>query len=147
MGFMSKIKNILFEEEEIEEPVKKEEIVEKPIVKKEVVKEEEIDFDYQRPVETKATHSVDDLSERELFKSESTFKFPAFDEEEFEKTMPKTRSTNVLSYEKKKEKPKRPEYSRYDRVETPIVEKKKFKPSPIISPVYGILDKTINQKI
>ena len=60
MGFMSKIKNILFEEEEIEEPVKKEEIVEKPIVKKEVVKEEVMDFDYQRPVETKATHSVDD---------------------------------------------------------------------------------------
>lgn len=142
MGFMSKIKNILFEEEEIEEPVYKEEVVEKPIVKREVVKKEVEDInEYQRPKETRPVEPIEDLSDRELFKSESTFKFPAFDEEEFEKTMPKTRSTNVLAYEKKKEKPKRPEYSRYERVETPVVEKKKFKPSPIISPVYGILDK------
>ena len=42
--------------------------------------------------------------------------------------------------EKKKEKPRRSEYSIYGRVEAPV-EKKKFKPSPIISPVYGILDK------
>jgi len=139
MGFMSKIKNILFEEEEIEEPVK-EEVVEKPVIKKEIVKEEREEFDYQPQKETKPVSLVDDLSERELFKSESTFKFPAFDEEEFEKTMPKTRSTNVLSYEKKKEKPRRNDYSIYGRVE-PTQEKKKFKPSPIISPVYGILDK------
>lgn len=142
MGFMNKIKNILFEEEEIEEPVKKEVVVE-PTPKKEVIKKEEVeDFEVSYPKESKPIEPVEDLSERELFKSESTFKFPAFDEEEFEKTMPKTRSTNVLAYEKKKEKPRRPEYSRYDRVDTPEVkEKKKFKPSPIISPVYGILDK------
>lgn len=142
MGFMSKIKNILFEEEEIEEPVKKEVVVETP-VKKEVIKKEVVDdYDYQRPKETKPVEAVEDLSERELFKSESTFKFPAFDEEEFEKTMPKTRTTNVLAYEKKKERPKRVEYSRYERPEVvETKEKKKFKPSPIISPVYGILDK------
>ena len=39
MGFMSKIKNILFEEEEIEEPVK-EEVVAEPVTKKEVIKRE-----------------------------------------------------------------------------------------------------------
>lgn len=141
MGFMSKIKNILFEEEEIEEPVYKEEVVEKPVIKREApVRDEEV-LEYQRPKEVKPVESVEELSDRELFKSESTFKFPAFDEEEFEKTMPKPRPTNVMAYEKKKEKPKRPEYSRYERVESPVVEKKKFKPSPIISPVYGILDK------
>lgn len=143
MGFMSKIKNILFEEEEIEEPIKKEEVVEKPVVKKEVM-EREIDdtVEYVKPKEEKVAHPVEELSDRELFKSESTFKFPAFDEEEFEKTMPKVRPTNVMAYEKKKEKPRRVEYNRYERTETvPVVEKKKFKPSPIISPVYGILDK------
>lgn len=142
MGFMSKIKNILFEEEEIEEPIKKEEVEEKAVTKKEIIKREvEEVFEYQPPKEEKIAHPVEDLSERELFKSESTFKFPAFDEEEFEQTMPKTRSTNVLAYEKKKEKQRRPEYSRYERSESMPVEKKKFKPSPIISPVYGILDK------
>jgi len=45
MGFMSKIKNILFEEEEIEEVVK-EEVVEKPVVKKEIVKENIESFSY-----------------------------------------------------------------------------------------------------
>jgi len=139
MGFMSKIKNILFEEEEIEEVVK-EEVVEKPVVKKEIVKENIESFSYTPEKNVETASSVEDLSERELFKSESTFKFPAFDEEEFEKTMPKTRNTNVLAYEKKKEKPKSPVYGRYERIET-SVEKKKFKPSPIISPVYGILDK------
>jgi len=141
MGFMSKIKNILFEEEEIEEPIKKEEVVEEA-PKKEVIKREiEEDFEYKKPRESKPVEAVEDLSDRELFKSESTFKFPAFDEEEFEQTMPKPRPTNVLAYEKKKEKPRR-EYSRYERVEpTQVIEKKKFKPSPIISPVYGILDK------
>lgn len=141
MGFISKIKNILFEEEEvIEEPVKSvEKKIEEP--KEEVVKreipEERV---YEQPKESKPIESVEDLSDRELFKSESTFKFPAFDEEEFEKTMPKTRTTNVLAYEKKKERPKRVEYSRYERTEV-VEPKKKFKPSPIISPVYGVLDK------
>lgn len=142
MGFMSKIKNILFEEEEIEEPVKKEEVVEKAVTKKEVIKREvEDNFEYQPQREEPVVHQMEDLSERELFKSESTFKFPAFDEEEFEQTMPKPRATNVMAYEKKKEKPRSSVYGRYERTETVPVEKKKFKPSPIISPVYGILDK------
>ncbi len=142
MGFMSKIKSILFEEEEIEDTVVKEEVVEHPVIKKEVIKKEiEDTMEIPKQKEERPTHSVEDLSERELFKSESTFKFPAFDEEEFEQTMPKTRPTNVLAYEKKKEKPRSSVYGRYERTETVPVEKKKFKPSPIISPVYGILDK------
>ena len=46
-----------------------------------------------------------------------------------------------MAKEKPVKKPeKRIEYPRYERIERPE-EKKKFKPSPIISPVYGILDK------
>jgi len=144
---MSKKKNILFEEEEIEEPIKKEVVEEVAPTQKEVFKREveepvvSSSKEFREVKEVKSNQSVEDLSERELFKSESTFKFPAFDEAEFEQTMPKTRPTNIMAYEKKKEKPRRVEYSRYERTETVPQERKKFKPSPIISPVYGILDK------
>ena len=49
--------------------------------------------------------------------------------------------TNVLEYEKKKKTERKFDLGRYERIETrEVVEKKKFKPSPIISPVYGILN-------
>ena len=47
-----------------------------------------------------------------------------------------------MEYEKKKqEKEKKVEYKRPERKEEEKTPKAKFKPSPIISPVYGILDK------
>lgn len=144
MGFISKIKNILFEEEIIEEPIKKEEIKER--VSSKVVEPENKPhlFDLEDDlaiVEEPKRVTLEEESERDIFKSERTFNFPVFDEEEFENTVPKMRSTNVLAKEKPIKKPeKRIEYPRYERVERPE-EKKKFKPSPIISPVYGILDK------
>lgn len=50
-------------------------------------------------------------------------------------------TTNVLEYEKKRKVEKKYDLGRYERIErTETVEKKKFKPSPIISPVYGILN-------
>ena len=50
-------------------------------------------------------------------------------------------STNVLEYERKKKMEKRYDMGSFTKVErTEVVEKKKFKPSPIISPVYGILN-------
>ena len=53
----------------------------------------------------------------------------------------KKTTTNVLEYEKKKKIEKKFDFGRYERTETKeVVEKKKFKPSPIISPVYGILN-------
>lgn len=144
MGFISKIKNILFEEEVIEEPVIKEEIKEK--VPSKIVEPENkprlFDLEEELPIIEEPKRVVlEEDSERDLFKSERTFNFPLFDEEEFENTVPKMRSTNVLAKEKPVKKPeKRVEYPRYERIERPE-EKKKFKPSPIISPVYGILDK------
>ena len=89
------------------------------------------------------------VNERELFKSDNTSPFLDFDEEEFSssysrpvvqklKTKP---TTNVLEYEKKKKIEKKYDFGRYERTETrEVVEKKKFRPSPIISPVYGILN-------
>lgn len=153
MGFISKIKNILFEEEIIEEPVK-EEVKEKFTVKESEPKQRLFDLENDLPIveekkmeePKRESFSLEEDSERDLFKSERTFNFPLFDEEEFESTLPKMRSTNVLAKEKPIKKPeKRIEYPRYEKIERPE-EKRKFKPSPIISPVYGILDKDYSKE-
>ena len=116
MGLFDKVKSILFEEEEVEEvetPKKKEEVIEnnndedidiKPLPDVSVeVKPREAHFERVIPEEK----PQQEFSERDLFRSESTFKFPAFDEEEFEESMPRPnvveekRSSNVLDYERR----------------------------------------------
>lgn len=156
MGLFKKVKEILFDEEEYTEQIKitpemrNEEtpIKEEPVVepKKEVVK----------PVEKIPEPVKEEVSERELFKSDSTFPFFDFDEEEFDKQMPtkapeksivpEKRQSNVFEYERKKKIEKRTDYGRYEKTEiTETVERKKFKPSPIISPVYGILNQNYDK--
>ena len=171
MGLFSKIKDILFEDEEAEEKevTKKEEKKEakvaepiKPIAEK-IEPQKRVDRvaeAYPREpsrssisnsnnssvaVEnTKSSYNT--VNERELFKSDNTSPFLDFDEEEFSssfsrQTQKQKPTTNVLEYEKKKKIEKKYDYGRYERTETrEVVEKKKFKPSPIISPVYGILN-------
>lgn len=132
MSLVKKLKDILFEEEEVTEPIKiKEEIKEEVAVpiKEEVEKVEE------KPAQKEIN------SEREMFRSNNSFQFPEFDEEEFSSMARPRPKANVLEYERKKTIEKRTDYGRYERVETrEYTEKKKFKPSPIISPVYGILN-------
>lgn len=152
MGFFNKIKDILFEDEEVEEKVEpKKEIkkeVEKPIIEKveppKKVEEAPKEMVKESVAVKSRDNSFDTISERELFKSENTFPFPDFDEAEFSSMSRQQRqkpTTNVLEYEKKKKVEKKYDFGRYERVETrEVVEKKKFKPSPIISPVYGILN-------
>lgn len=139
MGFISKIKNILFEEEEIEVPVTK--------TKEEKVVTPVAIMDAEEKLE-KAKQTInkqESLSERELFKVDNTFNFPAFDEDEFESTLPKPKPKTVKEYPE--ERSKRAETVKHDfRIfekdrDIKSNEKKKFKPSPVISPVYGILDK------
>lgn len=145
MGLLNKIKGILFEEVEEDEVVntpKSEE--KKPIAEKiePQKKVEEVETPKVNVVKPKA--EVEQLNERELFKSDNTSPFFYFDEEEFSNMSrvqkPKP-STNVLEYERKKKMEKRYDMGSFTKVErTEVVEKKKFKPSPIISPVYGILN-------
>ena len=159
MGLLNKIKDILFEDEEVEEIEKKKDdkrIIkpqDKPIVEKvEPQKRNELE-DNTPPVreqpkttfQPKKEEMYNTVNERELFKSENTFPFPDFDEEEFSTSMSRQQRqkspTNVLEYEKKKKTERKFDLGRYERIETrEVVEKKKFKPSPIISPVYGILN-------
>ena len=128
MGLMDKVKNLFTEEVEVEEEVK-----EVPI------KKETIHVEIPAPV----TQEKEDVIEKEVPKEEKKdeFNFPFFDDADFnEATSPspireEKREIRKKRFPEKKEKPLRTSYSPQKE------EKKIFKPTPIISPVYGILDK------
>lgn len=114
MGLLDKVKNMFIEELEEDESIKKEVIqVEIPSPKVEETIKEEIE-----PVE---------------LKREEKFVFPVyFDDKDFEETEKKEESKpTVVS----------PKREAYGIKKEEKVEKKLFKPTPIISPVYGVLDK------
>ena len=133
MGVFSKLKNIFYDEEVIEEPDVELKKVDKDIKKSfEEPKIEEIKTIKEEVKEEKP--SVDKvestLNERELFRSERTFSFTELDDEE---EIPSRR--NVLSVENKNKSIER------ESVAVQLEQPKVFKPSPVISPIYGILDK------
>ncbi len=144
MGLLNKLKNALFEEEEIDI---------EPNMDKVVIKDEEIE---EPP---RIEEELQGENERDLFKAENTFKFPDFDEEEFAINYqpPKVKEIKKKSIEE--EKPKinleqskktKIKESRVSRREKTKLEEpepvKVFHPSPIISPVYGILDKNYKKE-
>ena len=147
MSLVKKLKDILFEVEDDDT---------EPIKINDDVKKEEKHYVANEPVEIKKNLSVSTAiedeedkevakeesvqSERVLFTQEKAFQFPSFDEEEFQNSISRTKqNSNVLDLERKKNSEKKNEYRSYDR-DVRTEEKKKFKPSPIISPVYGILN-------
>lgn len=122
MGFLDKLKDIFYEEEEMDGTHKKELKEEK--IEKEEIKEEVKEEPKKDPAFV--------ISERDLFKTDPKFKFPInFEEEDL------SEETNVRVNALEEEE------SKYRVVETKTVieEKRVFRPSPVISPVYGILDK------
>ena len=139
MGVFSKLKNIIYDEEYIDEPEAEIKKVDK-VVKKEVEEAkprvEEIKITREEPKREEIKRVVEepkssnDFSERELFRSERTFNFTEFDDDE---ELPPRR--NVLSPE--------PKVAKRVEVQKPAIpeQPKIFKPSPVISPIYGILDK------
>lgn len=139
MSFVKKLKDILFEEEEYTEPIKireEKKEIEKVESRPVILEEEEEKINETRTAKAETNEST----ERDLFKVDNSFKFPDFDEEEFASSVQTRINHNVLDVERKKAAEKRNEYSRLEKVEVKESEKKKFKPSPIISPVYGILN-------
>ena len=162
MGLFSKVKDILFEEEEVteaipqikEEPVAKR--VEKPIEKEEVHEHVHVHVEEPKQVvkevdEDESPIRIDTISDEDLF-AEKSFPFQDFDEEEFSNSFPrketvnpnmsrvqKPKNVNVLEYERNKKIEKTSPLGRPEAIQTPV-DRKKFKPSPIISPVYGILN-------
>lgn len=152
MGLFKKVKDILFDEEEYTEQIKI-----TPEMRNEQVAPKEVDKTEEKVVPTSSLKEDKSVqSEKEVFRSNS-YPFLDFDEEEFEEAKPQTpkpietpkpiqkptnRYNNVLDYERKKKIERRTDYGRYEKIETvETIERKKFKPSPIISPVYGVLDK------
>ena len=131
MGLLDKVKSILFDEEEVEIPEIK---TTKREVKKEVVDENPIK-------EIKVPK--DDFSDRE-YKSETTFTFPIdFEDEEPVVVPPKTKPP-VEEY--RPQRISRPEKKDYSDFLSRKDEKKHFKPTPIISPVYGVLDQNYKKE-
>ena len=152
MGLFKKFKEILFDDEEdftdqikITPEMRNEETPSKSEVKVEMV---------EKPKEVK-NEEISRSSERDTFNSGNNFPFLDFDAEEFEQqnmlnkpvnetvTVTTTRNPNSnFEYETKKRVERRIENSNYERIEvTETTERKKFKPSPIISPVFGIMSR------
>ena len=141
MGLFDKLKNVFLEEDFDDDDV--------PVVKKEKVKEEEkiekVEETKNEKVEefkeeVKETIPVNDntFSDRELLNTKEKFKFPIiFEDEDFKEEDKKTKSINLLERDNTK----------YEtQIKTDVRrEKKGFKPSPVISPVYGVLDKNYSK--
>ena len=137
MGIFDKVKNFFYEDvedETVEEPrvIKKE----KEPIKEEKKKEEPVN---------------NDISEMELFKSERTFNFPMdlgddiFDEEKEEPVVTKKKEEVKKEYSRESRNLYSSSYSGISKAkltaEPKDEEQKKFRPTPVVSPVYGILDK------
>ena len=169
MGFMDKLKNIFFEEEEEEEinetlpPKKEKEVIAKKV---EVPKrrKEMTDFEIEPQEEMKKEVSYVEIKKepKEIKKQPELI----FDEDDFiMDTKPKRQEetfTNIKKVENndvyksrevnnfyKKEEPKEkketPKYEYTSKV-SETRESKTFTPSPIISPIYGILDKNYKKE-
>ena len=170
MGVFDKLKNVFFEEEyvEVEEPVKKPK-KEKPAIAKKVdlpempkIREEktareiEIEEEVVERVERKGN------LERESRSAEKSFKFPmTFEEDDFrvdtyEPPKEKKKTVEVVEnvpsyggvYGSKKDEPSKVDYRPSGLYEGGEYKKeeKVFKPTPIISPIYGILDKNYKKE-
>lgn len=131
MGLFDKLKNVFIEEDE-------EEYVPPVITKKEEVKVEEPKKEEEIKVKETSLVSENTFSDRELLDTGEKFKFPIiFEDDDFKEERKRTKSINVLEREHTKYEPE-------IRKEVKST-KKVFKPSPVISPVYGVLDKNYSK--
>ena len=146
MGLLDKIKDLFMEEETDEEEVELEETNKKiyqepkdvlPKVMRETIKKEEetLKFEELKPVKEKP---VVKLNEETI--PQRKFNFPV----EFEENnvSPSRVNNNVLKVEKEVPKKVTELYPKKEEVR----EKPKFKPTPVISPVYGVLDKNYKKE-
>ena len=127
MGFFDKVKNMFIDDEKDED------------LKVEQVKKEVTKVSIESP-KVDTYDITDELTiDMDEEKEETNFSRPVFfDDNDFKD----------LNLSLEKEEPKYVEKDIYGRkIETPKVEEKKiFKPTPIISPVYGVLDKNYHKE-
>lgn len=126
MGLMDKFKNLFTEEVEEVKPIKKE------VRHVEITSPKRSEIKKSEPVVEE-----DNISDSTVITREEKFVFPVyFDDKDFD-DLEKPKKVE----EKKEVKESKPVAYKGAKIQTEIEEKKVFKPSPIISPVYGILDK------
>lgn len=145
MGLMDKVKNLFTEEVIIED--KPEEVVEKPAKKKKQKRQEEpiqkevIKVEIPSPKQSRSEISDYDFVDDDLpvnakkEEPKEEYKFPFFDDDDFD-------TFEVKEEPKEEKKPYKPEV-----YNPPKEEKKVFKPSPIISPVFGFMDKDYKKEV
>ena len=135
MGLFDKLKNIFIEEELVDDTGAEKEVAIPP--KKEEIEIKEMKND--APVVKEVKEEVNEASDRSLVDTKENFKFPIiFEEDDFKEEKRRTKSINVLERENTKYEPE------IRREAKP--QKKVFKPSPVISPVYGVLDKNYSKE-
>ena len=161
MGLLDKIKDLFVDEVveddeiELEEEPKEEYTKKKDVLPK--VMRDTIAVSEKKENESTPKFKLDDFEEKveppkresikktpepvkpEVKPDTKKFNFPLDLEEEY--TKPKTNNVNVLDVEKEKLKDRAPEKRTLYPPKEEVVSKKTFKASPVISPVYGILDK------
>lgn len=135
MGLFDKLKNIFIEEELVDDTGAEKEVA--IPAKKEEIEIKEIKND--APAVKEVKEEVNEASDRSLVDTKENFKFPIiFEEDDFKEEKRRTKSINVLERENTKYEPE------IRREAKP--QKKVFKPSPVISPVYGVLDKNYSKE-
>lgn len=148
MGLFGKIKNIFYDEEIVDVP-EEPKSVEKPKIE-EVKVEKKVE-----PIkrETPVINTTPTYSEREIFTRETTntFKFPMLDEEEVKPVRTRVNALESARMEKKKEETEKARTDKYkdlfkENTTTTSKPDRIFKPSPVISPVYGVLDKNYTRE-
>lgn len=148
MGLFEKIKNIFYDEEIVDVP-EEPKSVEKPKIE-EVKVEKKVE-----PIkrETPVINTTPTYSEREIFTRETTntFKFPMLDEEEVKPVRTRVNALESARMEKKKEETEKARTDKYkdlfkENTTTTSKPDRIFKPSPVISPVYGVLDKNYTRE-
>lgn len=149
MGFknkLNKMKSFLFDEEEEKEVVKTPKVIKEKKEERKPVKVIEEEYEtkdnddlYFEDVSETFTPDVTEVKSRSV-KNENEFKFPEFNDDDFMVAKPKQKIEVEEVKSVKKDETRTLLYQGSKRKE----ETKKFKPSPIISPIYGLLDKEGN---
>ena len=129
MGLFDKLKNIFIEEEEDEEI---------PVIKKEEVKVQQIKIEEEVLPKVEEVKKEEEIVDKGFVDTNQKFKFPViFDDDDFKEEKKRSKSINVLERANNKYEPE------IKKEIKPV--KKVFKPSPVISPVYGVLNKNYSK--
>ena len=128
MGLIDKFKNLFTEEVEVEEKEEKKEPIQKEVIQVEIPSPKKS----RSEIYSSEPEITPEPEKKEMEKqTKSEYKFPFFDDNDFD--------TIDVKPEPKEERKK--QAHRKEVYNPPKEEKRVFRPSPIISPVYGILDK------